>query len=172
MIAIAPETILASGKVRDTETAPNHAVYCDRHRTPDGRAWHNCGTTSLCGAKMSCVHPFMPYAKTTAHCMRCEIIVNDLKYDLQDKKMMTKLRRAMLGVMLAGFCLPVNAGYSVTRTVTREPIVVTATAGDCACSCVVCDCCTVKKTVTRTRAANPCRCKPATEIVKTRTVIR
>lgn len=170
MIAVKPETILASGKVRDTETAPNHAVYCDRHRTPDGRAWHTYGATSLCGAKMSSVHPFLPYAKTSAHCMRCDIIVNDLKHDLQDKKMMIKLRRAMLGVMLAGFCLPVNA--SVTRTVTREPIVVTATAGDCACSCVVCDCCSVKKTVTRTRAANFCRCKPATEIVKTRTVIR
>jgi hypothetical protein len=37
---------------------------------------------------------------------------------------------------------------------------------------VVCDCCSVKKTVTRTKAANLCRCKPTTEIVKTRTVIR
>ena len=90
---------------------------------------------------------------------------------IKDAKMMKKVRQGLLGLMIVAVGFPVNAGYSVTRTVTREPIVVTATAGDCACSSVVCDCCSVKKTVTRTRAANLCRCKPV-EIVKTRTVIR
>jgi len=172
MIEIQPETLIVEGKSRDTETSPSHAVHCDRRRSKDGRAWHQWSSTALCGTKTGIVHPYVPYAKSSGRCPRCETIVRDLEYDIKDAKMMIKFRRGLLGLMLVAVGFPVNAGYSVTRTVTREPIVVTATADSCACSCVVCDCCTVKKTITRTKAANLCRCKPATEIVKQRTVIR
>ena len=100
------------------------------------------------------------------------LLMIELQPVIKDAKMMIKVRRGLLGLMLVAVGFPVNAGYSVTRTVTREPAVITATADSCACSCVVCDCCTVKKTITRTKAANLCRCKPATEVVKTRTVTR
>ena len=172
MIEVKPEKLIVEGKSRDTDASPSHAVQCDRRRSQDGRAWHHWSSTALCGTKTGFVHPYIPYAKSSGRCPRCETIVRDLNYDIQDAKMMKKVRQGLLGLMIVAVGFPVNAGYSVTRTVTREPIVVTATAGDCACSCVVCDCCTVKKTITRTRAANLCRCKPATEIVKTRTVIR
>ena len=172
MIEIQPEKLIVEGKVRDTDTSPSHAVQCDRRRTPDGRAWHVWAATALCGTKTGTVHPYVPYAKSSGRCPRCETIVRDLEYDIKDAKMMIKVRRGLLGLMLVAVGFPVNAGYSVTRTVTREPIVVTATSDSCACSCVVCDCCVVKKTITRKKAANLCRCKPATEIVKTRTVIR
>lgn len=170
MIEVKPEKLIVEGKSRDTDASPSHAVQCDRRRSQDGRAWHHWSSTALCGTKTGFVHPYIPYAKSSGRCPRCETIVRDLNYDIQDAKMMKKVRQGLLGLMIVAVGFPVNA--SVTRTVTREPIVVTATADKCACSCVVCDCCSVKKTVTRTKAANFCRCKPATEIVKTRTVIR
>ena len=172
VIEIEPEKLIVEGKVRDTDLAPAHAVTCDRRRSADGRAWHHWAPTALCGAKMSAVHPYIPYGKSSGRCPRCETIVRDLNYDLKDAKMFKKIRYAILGVVLNGVCITADARYMVTRTVTREPIVVTATvAGDCACNCVVCDCCSVKKTITRTRAANLCRCNK-TEIVRTRTIVK